>query len=180
MHAIKTYGRPCLYLDTDTMLVMPIDFSAFEGCDVAVTPRPKNEYKYDKLLENGSINAGVLWFANTKNAHSVLDTWLELCRTTEESDQALLSDLLADADYLGGFGNALVGDAIVKKLNPLRFNDTSCKIGDIWHFKNAGRKWRQFRHFKNSHESLRNDPDAFRSEILAECERFLTAKGLEF
>ena len=151
--AIRTHHKPgclldylatakggVLYVDADVLLTDTIDPAVFDDCDIAVTPRHPKELATASLLKNGRLNSGVAYFANNARTKDFLLRWQEMCDLGEHTDQMALSDLLEDADLLGGFGPVTVGDLRVLKLDPRIYNDVSCRIGRIWHFKNAGRR----------------------------------------
>jgi len=144
-HFLETQKENCLYADADTFFIETIDSSVFAGADIAVTPRHPRELLVPDPLKNGKINAGVLYFRNSPKAREMIVAWAGLCQERSMSDQLAMSNLLESAGLTEGFGMVDVDGASILKLDPLIYNDTGCSQGDIWHFKNAGRRFHKFR-----------------------------------
>jgi hypothetical protein len=90
-------------------------------------------------LDNGALNAGVLYFADTPPARALIADWAAACADGTRTDQKALSDLLAAFDLLGPLGPATRDGLTLTKLDARTFNDTRLKTGRVLHFKNAGR-----------------------------------------
>ena len=127
-----------LYADADVLFAAPVGARDIGGADVAVTPRFARE-RTEAYLDNGAINAGVLYFANLPAARRLLAAWADACTEGDRTDQKALSDLLAGFDLLGDLGALTLDGLTVRKLDPRVFNDTRLKTGRVLHFKNAGR-----------------------------------------
>lgn len=130
-----------LYADADVLFAAPVTARDVAGADVAVTPRFAREHKA-AYLDNGAINAGVLFFANLPAARRLLSAWADACADGDRTDQRALSDLLSGFDLLGALGTLTLDGLTVRKLDPHVFNDTRLKTGRVLHFKNAGRDTR--------------------------------------
>lgn len=128
----------CLYVDADVLFVAPIRVADLGGADVAVTPRHSTE-RTPKHLENGALNAGVLFFTSRPAARRLIDDWAQACAEGSRTDQMILSDLLADFALLGSLGLETRDGLSVMKLDAHLFNDVRLKTGRVLHFKNAGR-----------------------------------------
>ncbi|HET9069255.1 MAG TPA: hypothetical protein VFN28_11475 [Amaricoccus sp.] len=131
-------GEGCLYVDADVLFVERLRRADLGDPDIAVTPRHPKE-RTPLHLENGTINAGVLYFSRTPGARALLDTWTAACAVGDRTDQKALSDLLADFAILESLGPETQGGLRLMKLDPRSFNDVRLKTGRILHFKRAGR-----------------------------------------
>jgi hypothetical protein len=135
-------GEGCLYVDADVLFVeplLPADLgSGPHGPDVAVTPRHPKE-RSPLHVENGTINAGVLYFSPSPPARALLDSWAAACAAGDRTDQKALSDLLAGFSILESLGPEARDGLRLQKLDPRSFNDVRLKTGRILHFKRAGR-----------------------------------------
>ncbi|MFT5006865.1 MAG: hypothetical protein ACI8YI_002495 [Paracoccaceae bacterium] len=139
-HFLKHSDQDVLYVDADVVVLEPIEHDDFLGGDIAVTPRHPKEMLSKKPYLNGTLNAGVIFFRNTPDVISFIDVWESECGIDDKSDQMALSDVVQDADIKGGIGIGRAHGVDVLKLPAVRFNDVSCSIGKLWHFKNAGRR----------------------------------------
>jgi len=128
----------CLYVDADVLFAGPVTVSDLGGADVAVTPRHPTE-RTPKHLENGTLNAGVLFFASRPAARRLIDDWAKACAEGTRTDQMALSDLLADFALLESLGLETHDGLSVMRLDARLFNDVRLKTGRVLHFKNAGR-----------------------------------------
>jgi hypothetical protein len=131
-------GEGCLYVDADVLFVEPLRARDLGAPDLAVTPRHPKE-RTGLHLENGDINAGVLYFSRSPAARALLDTWTAACATGARTDQKALSDLLAGFSLLDRLGPEARDGLRLMKLDPRTFNDVRLKTGRILHFKRAGR-----------------------------------------
>jgi len=145
-----------LCADADLLFVGPVTRADVGEADVAVTPRTARERRPDYLAK-GAINTGLVYFAVTAPARSLVAGWAEACAIGDRGDQVALSDLLVDFDLLGPLGPATRGGMTVLKLDARVFNDTRLKTGRVLHFKNAGRdprvvaKLERFRRLEERH-----------------------------
>ena len=139
------YGANCLYVDADVFFTDSIAFSEFAGADVCVTPRHPRELVSKDPFGNGKINAGVLYFRHTPQVIDLVKAWDEECANQGISDQLALTRVLEAADLTGHYGDVQLGDIVVRKLDPVIYNDTGTHSGRIWHFKNAGRRFHKLR-----------------------------------
>ncbi|WP_353474959.1 putative nucleotide-diphospho-sugar transferase [Salipiger sp. H15] len=142
-HAIARTGRACLYLDADMLLTEPLTPADFLGADLAVTPRHPNEIAREQLADNGTINAGLLYFAATEPAQKMLDTWARLCAGSEMSDQRAMSQLLEAWEMVPAPGLETVDGLSLARLDARVYNDTARRTGKVLHYKNLGRKTRK-------------------------------------
>lgn len=136
--ALRRSPQGVLYADADVLFAAPLTAEDIGGADVAVTPRRAREQK-PAYLVNGVINAGILWFADTAPAQTLLRRWMAACAVGDRSDQKALSDLLESFGLLEGFGPVTRAGLHLMRLDPAEFNDTRLKTGRVLHFKNAGR-----------------------------------------
>ncbi len=138
-HFLKHFDQDVLYIDADVIVLETIQHSDFSGGDIAVTPRHPKEMLSQDPYKNGTLNSGVIFFRNTPNVVSFVNLWESECGVDDKSDQMALSDVLEDADIKGRPGIGRAHGINVLKLPAVTYNDVSCSIGKLWHFKNAGR-----------------------------------------
>jgi hypothetical protein len=127
-----------LYADADVLFAGPVTAADLVGADAAVTPRRARE-RTAAYLDNGALNAGVLFFADSAPARRLIAAWAEACAEGTRTDQKALSDLLAGFDLLGSLGPVRHDGLTLMKLDARVFNDVRRKTGRVLHFKNAGR-----------------------------------------
>jgi hypothetical protein len=145
-----------LYADPDVLVAGPVTPADLGAADLAVTPRRARE-RTSSYLDNGALNAGVLFFADTAPARTLIAAWAAACAEGTRTDQKALSDLLAPFDLLGSLGIATRDGLTVAKLDARVFNDVRLKTGRVLHFKNAGRdprvtaKLERFRRLEERH-----------------------------
>ncbi len=140
-HFLEHNEQDVLYIDADVVVLEQILHSEFTGGDIAVTPRHPKELRSKNPFVNGTLNAGVIFFRNTQKVQDFIDVWETECGVDDKSDQMALSDVLTDADIKSGpNGIGLANGLQVLKLPATTYNDVSCSIGKLWHFKNAGRR----------------------------------------
>jgi hypothetical protein len=145
-----------LYADADVLFASPVTPTDLGGADLAVTPRLARE-RTAAYLDNGALNAGVLYFADTPAVRALIADWAAACQEGSRTDQKALSDLLEPFDLLGGLGLASRDGLAVMKLDARVFNDVRLKTGRVLHFKNAGRdprvtaKLERFRRLEERH-----------------------------
>ncbi len=137
---MERYDQNVLYIDADILMIDTLPVDVFGTADVAVTPRHPREMRSAAPFANGRINAGVLYFANTTEARTLLKQWRSLCSEGTHTDQMALSNLLEDASLNTSFGTAQIRDMTILKLDARIYNDIGRITGRLWHFKNAGRK----------------------------------------
>jgi hypothetical protein len=126
------------YADADVLFAAPVTAADLGAADLAVTPRTARE-RTALYLDNGALNAGVLYFADTPAVRALIAAWAAACAEGTRTDQKALSDLLAGFDLLGPLGLATRDGLTLMKLDARVFNDTRLKSGRVLHFKNAGR-----------------------------------------
>lgn len=139
-HFLEHFDQDILYIDADVIFTETVDHNEFSGTDVAVTPRHPKEMLSKTPYWNGTLNSGVIFFRNAPEVISFLNIWETECSVDEKNDQLALSDVLKDADIEGGLGKGRAQGVDVLKLPAVTYNDISCSIGKLWHFKNAGRR----------------------------------------
>lgn len=83
-----------VYMDSDAYPVSRFDEICDEEFDIGVTVR-RNGEKYGNL---GRINAGVIFFRNTKKAHEFICRWSEKTKTIK-NDQIALNDEISTGRY---------------------------------------------------------------------------------
>lgn len=145
LDCMKRFEDDVLYVDADVVMMAHLPDACFDGADVALTPRHPNEMRSAAPFQNGTINAGVLFFRNTPAVHDLLVAWDARCAEGVESDQLALSHVLADAELTGDLGDATARGLNVRKLDARLFNDVGTTTGYLWHFKNAGRRFHKKR-----------------------------------
>jgi len=150
LDCMERYERDVLYVDADVVMMAPLPSGCFAGSDVALTPRHPNEMRSSNPYSNGTINAGVLYFANTTAVRELLKKWDARCAQGVESDQKALSELLSDADLTGDWEDATAEGLTIRKLDARLFNDVGTNTGYLWHFKNAGRRFHKKRRWWNA------------------------------
>ena len=137
---LNTKNQDCIYVDADIIFTSKIKKIDFENADIGITPRHQKERK-PEYFTNGLINAGFIFFKNTKNVHELIDKWIISCQEPDTTDQKALSDILKKKiDILDGKTKQKYSEINVLLLDPAIYNDVSCKTGRIFHFKNAGRR----------------------------------------
>ena len=112
--------------------------------EIVVTYRCDREKK-PHILVNGKINTGVMGFGSNIES-SFFNEWKKLCEDGEHTDQSALSTLLERQVELGKINSRQMYDSYsVRVLDGNIYNDVTCRIGKIFHFKSAGR--RRNKHF---------------------------------
>jgi len=134
---IKAHRGPVLVLDADTLLTENDELWPDEPDCIVVTARGPREHD-PKLSLNGKINSGVMAFGSGIPAE-FFRQWKERCsQDSNATDQSALSDMLAeenidfekfDLRQPCWWGGVVVRDGEI-------YNDTSCRTGKIFHFKN--------------------------------------------
>jgi len=162
---VARFRQDVLYLDADVLMVDNLPANAFVGCDVAVTPRHPKELLAGDPFRNGRLNAGVMYFANNREAHALLEQWRALCSEGIHTDQMAISDILEPTDLNGPLGIATLGGLRVLKLDPRVYNDVACRTGRLWHFKNAGRRFHKKRRWWAAAMKERITPRRFAARV---------------
>ncbi len=141
-------SKDVLYLDADTISISPFHPEDFKGCDVAITPRHPKERKPSYYI-NGLLNSGVLFFRNNDSVLNFITLWDHFCQESDTTDQKALSDILAlHIDILGEKGAYKWNNLNILLLDPEIYNDVSCRIGKVFHFKNAGRTEKAYQRYR--------------------------------
>lgn len=139
-HFLRTYGQGVLVLDADTLVVEDV-FAQLcpREKDILVTYRCDREKK-DHILSNGKINTGVMSFGAAVG-HAFFESWRAVCEDREQTDQSALSLLLEQCvDWnLLEKEQSCMGYS-VRILDGNVYNDTTCRIGKLFHFKSVGRR----------------------------------------
>lgn len=150
LDALDSSPKDCLYLDIDMLLTDRLNAEEFAGADLCITPRHPSEKRQEELKNNGTINAGFLYFRNTPEVRDLVIKWGLACAEKSESDQLALSNLLGELpDDFGVFYAPEMGLKI-RALDPEIYNDTDSRSGKVLHFKGLGRKekkrkrWRRY------------------------------------
>lgn len=144
-HCQKARQAGVIMLDADVLVLEQEALGVLAPApdEVVVTCRCAREQK-PHVLVNGRINAGVMAFGRDVPA-SFFQVWKDLCADPEHTDQSALSVLLETSgiDWTR-FGEPQVleppAGIRVRVLDGNTYNDTSCRIGAIFHFKSAGRR----------------------------------------
>ncbi len=140
-HFLRKYGTGVLVLDADALLIEDVSEEIFPAeRDIVVTCRCDREKK-PHILVNGKINTGVMAFGPGVGP-AFFETWKSLCADGEHTDQSALSALLGEhVDFEKIGSRQPYGDYAVRVLDGNIYNDVTCRIGKIFHFKNAGRQF---------------------------------------
>ena len=145
---LSSSSKDVLYLDADTISISPLDSEIFKGCDIAITPRHPKERKPSYYV-NGLLNSGVIFFRNNESVLNFITVWDDFCQRSDTTDQKALSDILAlQIDILGKKGAYKWNDLNILLLDTEIYNDVSCRIGKIFHFKNAGRALKAYQRYR--------------------------------
>lgn len=137
---LNAKNQDCIYVDADVIFTSKIKETEIENADIGITPRHTKERK-PEYFTNGLINAGFIFFRNTKNVSALIDKWIISCQEHDTTDQKALSDILKmNVDILNGATKQKYEELCVLLLDPSVYNDVSCKTGRMFHFKNAGRR----------------------------------------
>ena len=139
-HFLTQNTSDVLYIDADVIILETILAEEFLDGDICVTPRHPKELRSATPFVNGTLNAGVIFFKNTPAVQDLVKIWDEECGVGDKSDQMALSDVLVAADIKAGSGVGYAHGLTIQKLPAVLYNDVSCSIGKLWHFKNAGRR----------------------------------------
>lgn len=144
-HCLKTRQTGVIMLDADVLVLEPEALGVLAPApdEVVVTYRCAREQK-PHVLVNGLINAGVMAFGRNIPA-SFFQAWKHLCADPEHTDQSALSKLLENGGIdLTRFQEPQWLEQLegirVRVLDGNIYNDTSCRIGALFHFKSAGRR----------------------------------------
>jgi hypothetical protein len=154
---LNNNNEDCLYLDADILLSRKFtkDDLYFKGYDIAVTPRHVEE-RYEKLLKNGYINSGVMFFRNNKNSIQMIKKWIKECQNKNTTDQLAMSNLLTLCGHdIFSKKELLLNETRVCLLDAQKYNDISLSSGLILHYKNAGRFSEAFKRYKFDYWSIR-------------------------
>lgn len=142
-HFLRTYREGMILLDADTLVLDPAALDTLEPAfdEVVVTNRCRRDNK-PHILINGKINCGVMAFGKDLPA-SFFKTWHAQCEDPEFTDQSALSLILDDngVDWQDLNSSQRCCYVRVRILDGEIFNDTSCRVGQIFHFKSAGRRF---------------------------------------
>jgi hypothetical protein len=142
-------NQDCIYVDADVIFTSKIQETEFKNADIGITPRHTKERK-PEYFTNGFINAGFIFFKNTKNVKALIDKWIASCQEQDTTDQKALSDILKEKiDILDGKTKQKYHEINVLLLDPAIYNDVSCKTGHMFHFKNAGRREVSLKKYRN-------------------------------
>lgn len=145
-HFLRTYKQGLILLDADTLVLDPAALAALEPADdeLVVTNRCPRDRKAHILI-NGKINCGVMAFGKDL-PESFFAAWHEQCKDPEFTDQSALS-LLLDESRVNWNVVGVPQECALAKVRILDgelFNDTTCRVGQIFHFKSAGRRSSKF------------------------------------
>ena len=139
-HFLRKYATGVLVLDADALLIEDVEELFPAERDIVVTCRCEREKK-PHILVNGKINTGVMAFGPGVET-PFFERWKGLCADGEHTDQSALSALLGEAVDLERIGSRQpYGDYTVRVIDGNIYNDVTCRIGKIFHFKNAGRQF---------------------------------------
>lgn len=139
-HFLRTYGQGVLVLDADILVIEDVFAHLWpREKDIIVTYRCDREKK-EHILSNGKINTGVMSFGSAVD-HAFFESWRKICEDKEHTDQSALSLLLENCvDWnLLGKEQPCMGYA-VRVMDGNEYNDTTCRVGKIFHFKSVGRR----------------------------------------
>lgn len=134
-----------IWLDSDTWIQKPIKVEG--DYDVAVTLRRPEERNIDQFSHvSGYLNAGVIFFKNTPQAHKFVDMWIdELSQTTTGSDQEALNRVVMKATDLTQYGDFNLDDIKIKVLPTDIYNN---------HYFKENQSEAQILHFKGNNKKL--------------------------
>lgn len=140
-HFISKYKKSVVIIDADILFIEDAIKDIFPDLkDIVVTYRCDRERK-PYVLVNGKINAGVMGFgANIKK--EFFERWKSLCADGEHTDQSAISELLEEKVKLDRIGTKQkFGDYTIRVVDGNIYNDVTCRVGKIFHFKRVGRRW---------------------------------------
>ncbi|KAA0258997.1 hypothetical protein FHQ18_03340 [Deferribacter autotrophicus] len=150
---INKFKKHFIFIDADC-LFLKNSFLPSVDVDIFFTFKIYKDQTCKDFQKNGIINAGVLIFNvnefNIERLNKFIDKWHEYClRDSEITDQKALSLILEQ--YLD-IRNLLTSkfeteEISFRFLSSELYNDTSCKTGVIWHFKQAAREQQKFKNF---------------------------------
>lgn len=144
-HFLEKHQAPCLYIDADCIFTGELCPAFGEGVDIGVTPRALREQKA-QILQNGLINAGVLYFNYSDDVLNFIQKWAESCADGMVSDQRALSHILSEKiDLVDGGQDQFYDDMKIRLLDPDVYNDVTCKTGKIFHCKSVARRKSKYR-----------------------------------
>lgn len=141
-HFLQTRNEGMILLDADTLVLDPACLDVLKPApdEVVVTYRCRRENK-PHILINGKINTGVMAFGSDLPS-AFFDVWRDLCRDSEHTDQSALSVFMEEngVDWARLDAEQSCSPVRVRVLDGEVYNDTSCRVGQIFHFKSAGRR----------------------------------------
>ena len=114
-----------VYMDADAFPISKFEEIKNYDFDIGVTVRNKNE----NFKELGRINAGVIFFRNTKNTHKFLEEWSDLTKKIE-NDQVALNSIISSNKYK-------VVEFPTNIYNYYYFPEVPCNDVKIYHFKSS-------------------------------------------
>lgn len=140
-HFLEKYQRGVVIVDADILFIEDGLKDIFpDSKDIVVTYRCDREKK-PYVLANGKINAGVMGFGSDIKSE-FFERWKALCADGEHTDQSAISELLEKEVKLDRVETRQnLGEYIVKVVDGNIYNDVTCRIGKIFHFKRVGRRW---------------------------------------
>jgi hypothetical protein len=140
IHFLENNTEDCLYLDADILFSRAVEYKDLDFCtfDVAVTPRHIEE-RYEKLITNGNLNAGVMFFKNNEKTLEFIKSWKRKCEDDNQTDQLAMSQIICKKADIFSHNAISIDDVEIKFLDASKYNDVSLSDGLILHYKNAGR-----------------------------------------
>lgn len=143
-HFLRKYNSGVIVIDADAFFIDDcIQDMSPKDDEIVVTYRCDREKK-PHILINGKINAGVMCFG--KNiGDEFFSEWASICLDKEQTDQSALSCLLDREINLESLNSVQpYGKYHVRVLDGNIYNDVTCRVGKIFHFKSAGRKLNKY------------------------------------
>ncbi|MEG2139493.1 MAG: hypothetical protein RRY20_01735 [Bilophila sp.] len=139
-HFLHTYKQGVLVLDADILVIEPVFASLNPRADdIVVTYRCDREKK-EHIMSNGKINTGVMAFGSAVD-HAFFERWRKLCEDKEQTDQSALSLMLdSGVDWNRHNERQPFMGCQVRIMDGNDYNDTTCRIGKIFHCKSVGRR----------------------------------------
>ncbi len=143
-HFLRKYNKGVIVIDADAFFVDDCIQNMFPNDDEIVVTYRCDREKKPHILVNGKINAGVMCFG--KNiGDEFFSEWASICLDKEQTDQSALSCLLDREVTLERINSVqLYGKYCVRVLDGNIYNDVTCRVGKIFHFKSAGRKLNRY------------------------------------
>ena len=164
IHVLETYKEPTIYLDSDTLVMGPLDelFGELETCDLLIKYRPGIEQLGPAgTLNSAKFNSGVIAIRPTevtlkfiREYDRLLREWIDAGKPIYQWREEHKVNTYIDQEFLYMVYDELKEQLKFKPLHD-KFNDSRFRPGSvIWHGKGVARKRLPYVLAKLSYDNL--------------------------